>query len=218
MKIAVLGTGAVGTTLGSKLVKLGHEVMLGSRTRGNEKATAWAKEAGERASEGTFADAAAFGELIFHCAAGQHALEVLEAAGADNLKGKILIDVSNPLDFSKGFPPSLSVCNTESLAEQIQRAFPEARVVKSLNTLNCQLMVEPERLPGEHDLFVSGDDAEAKAEVTRILREWFGWKQVIDLGDLSTARGTEAWLLLWTRLYGAFGHANYNLHIVRGES
>lgn len=214
MKIAVLGTGMVGTTIASKLVALGHEVMMGSRARGNEKAVAWASEAGAGASDGAFAEAAAFGALAFNCTKGEHALAVMEAAGG-GLAGKVLIDVTNPLDFSKGFPPRLTVCNDDSLAEQIQRAVPEARVVKAFNTIAAPVMVDPSRVPGDHDLLICGDDADAKAEVTTIAREWFGWKHVVDLGKLDGARATEAYLLMWTRLYGALGTANFNLHLAR---
>lgn len=213
MKIAVLGTGMVGKAIGTKLAALGHEVRMGSRTADNEAAAAWAAGAG--ASHGTFADAAAFGEAVFNCASGAHTMDALRAAGEQNLAGKVLVDIANPLDFSQGFPPTLSVSNTDSLGEQVQRAFPAARVVKTLNTMNCNLMVDPSLLPGEHAVFLSGDDATAKGAVDGWLREWFGWRQVVDLGDISTARGTEAWLLLWVRLYGALGTPQFNVRIVR---
>ena len=215
MKIAVLGTGMVGMAIAEKLVTLGHEVKMGARAAGNEKAAAWAKRAGASASEGSFADAASFGEIVFHCTSGATAIEALTAAGAKNLAGKVLIDVSNPLDFSKGMPPSLFAGNTDSLAERIQAAFPDARVVKTLNTMNCNLMVDASRLAGEHDVFVSGNDAGAKARVTTLLKEGFGWKNVIDLGDVTTARGTESFLPLWLRLWGALGSADFNIHVVR---
>lgn len=215
MKIAVLGTGMVGETIASKLVQLGHEVRMGSRTANNEKAVAWARKAGAKASQGTFADASAFGELVFNATLGQGSLEALHAAGKDTLKGKILVDISNPLDFSKGMPPTLFVSNTDSLGEQIQRAFPETKVVKALNTINCNVMVDPSRLPGEHDTFVSGNDADAKARVKQILTEGFGWKRVIDLGDISTARGTESYLALWIRLMVSLGTPDFNVHIVK---
>lgn len=215
MRIAVLGTGMVGDAIGTKLVSLGHEVKMGSRTATNEKAAAWVKKAGAKASQGTFADAAAFGEIVWNCTAGAGALDALGAAGAANLRGKVLVDVSNPLDFSKGMPPMLFVSNDDSLGERIQRAFPEARVVKTLNTMNCHLMMDPSRVKGEHDVFVSGNDAEAKAKVTGILREWLGWKNVIDLGDITTARGTESWLPLWVRLWGVLQTPDFNLHIAR---
>lgn len=214
MRIAVLGTGMVGQTIATKLVALGHEVMMGSRTADNEGATTWAAKAGITGSAGTFADAAAFGELVFNCTAGAASLQALEAAGADNLADKILLDLSNPLDFSKGFPPTLSVCNDDSVGERIQRALPRTKVVKTLNTVANPIMVDPSLLDGDHDVFVSGNDADAKATVSVFLREQLGWRSVIDLGDISTARGTEAWLLLWTRLYGALGHADFNLRLV----
>jgi predicted dinucleotide-binding enzyme len=137
MRIGILGTGMVGQAIGSKLIQLGHEVKMGSRTADNEKATQWVKANGVRASQGTFADAAAFGEILFNCTAGMASLDALRMAGPANLKDKILIDIANPLDFSKGMPPTLAICNTDSLGEQIQRAFPDVKVVKTLNTMNC---------------------------------------------------------------------------------
>jgi predicted dinucleotide-binding enzyme len=215
MKIGVLGTGMVGEAIGAKLIQLGHEVKMGSRTANNEKAAAWVKQSGAKAAQGTFADAAVFGEVLFNCTSGGASLEALGQAGAENLKGKVLIDVANPLDFSRGMPPSLLVCNTDSLGEQIQRAFPEVKVVKSLNTMNCNLMVNPGLLKEDHLVFVSGNDAAAKATVTMILKEWFGWKSVIDLGDITTARGTEMLLPIWIRLMGALQTPMFNFKIVR---
>ncbi|HLV65164.1 MAG TPA: NAD(P)-binding domain-containing protein [Polyangiaceae bacterium] len=215
MRIGVLGTGVVGQTIATKLVSLGHDVKMGSRTAGGEKARAWVARAGSRASEGTFADAAAFGELAFNCTNGAGSLAALESAGAENLRGKILIDLSNPLDFSKGFPPTLFVSNDDSLGERIQRALPETRVVKTLNTVNSDVMVDPARVPGDHTIFMSGDDASAKAQVRELLVGGFGWRDVIDLGDITTARGTESYLHLWVRLYGILKNANFNVHVVR---
>jgi predicted dinucleotide-binding enzyme len=215
MKIAVFGTGMVGNAIATKLVALGHEVRMGSRTAGNEKAVAWVKQAGRGASEGSFADAAAFAEVAFNCTNGAASLAALEAAGADNLNGKILVDVANPLDFSKGMPPTLFVCGDDSLGERIQRALPGTKVVKALNTINCEVMVDPSRVPGDHDVFVSGNDREAKATVTSLLREGFGWKSVIDLGDITAARGTEAYVLFWVRLWGTTGTADFNIRVVR---
>jgi predicted dinucleotide-binding enzyme len=214
MKIAVLGTGMVGDSIGTKLISLGHEVMMGSRTEKNEKAVAWQKKAGAKATVGTFSQAAKFGELVFNCTQGVHSIEVLKSAGVDNLKNKILIDISNALDFSKGMPPTLAICNTESLAEKIQAEFPETKVVKTLNTLNCQLMVEPGKLKGDHDLFMSGNDKDAKQKVLELLKS-FGWKSVIDLGDITTARGTEMLMPIWLRLWGALGTADFNFKIIK---
>jgi 8-hydroxy-5-deazaflavin:NADPH oxidoreductase len=213
VRIAVLGTGVVGRTLGGKLVELGHEVRMGSRTPDNEQAAEWVAEAGGSASQGTFADAAAFGELVVNCVGGAVALEALKAVGAENLEGKTLLDVSNPLDFSQGMPPRLSVCNDDSVGEQIQRAFPGARVVKGLNTVNAAVMVEPAGVPGEHDLFVCGDD-DAKREVCDLL-ESFGWpaERIVDLGDITGARGMEMYLPLWLRMMATLGTPGFNIHV-----
>lgn len=213
MKHAVLGTGEVGRTIASKLASLGHAVRMGSRTPDNATAAAWAESAGADASHGTFADAAAFGDVVWNCTSGKHSHAVLAAAGA-HLAGKVLIDLANPLNFSQGFPPFLDVANTESLAEQLQAAHPEARVVKTLNTMANAVMVDPGRLAEPTEVFVCGDDADAKATVVGILGE-FGWESPVDLGGLSAARGTEAWLLLWTRLYGALGTGDFNIRIVK---
>jgi predicted dinucleotide-binding enzyme len=215
MKLGVLGTGMVGSTLGSKLVALGHEVVMGSRTAGNEKAVAWASAAGGGASQGTFADAAAHGEIVFNCTSGAGAVDAVSAAGADNLRDKILIDIANPLDFSKGMPPALLFPADDSIGERVQRALPDTKVVKTLNTINHLVMVDPGRVPGSHDLFISGNDAAAKARVAELLREWFGWQSIIDLGDITTARGTECYLPLWLRLWGALGSPEFNIKVVR---
>lgn len=212
MKIGVLGTGEVGQALGGKLVSLGHEVMMGARTADNDRVRGFAERTGGLA--GTFADAARHGEVLIHCARGESALDVLRQAGAGNLAGKVLIDVSMPLDFSKGFPPSLFVSNTDSLGETIQRAFPDALVVKTLNTVNHRIMIEPAKLPGAHVMFVSGNDAGAKEKTSGLLRS-LGWLSIIDLGDITTARGTEQLLPLWVRLYSALGTAEFNFALVR---
>lgn len=213
MRIGILGTGVVGKTLGTKLAKLGHEVRMGSRAAGGEKAKAWLKGATAKSSEGSFADAAAHAEIVFNCTAGMASLEALKAAGEKNLQGKILIDVANPLDASKGMPPTLSVCNTDSLGEQIQRAFPTAKVVKSLNTVAAAVMVEPSLIPGVHTMFVSGNDAKAKAEVINLLKTGFGWKEVMDLGDITGARAQEMLLPLWLRVYMKLKTPIVNIHV-----
>ncbi len=215
MKIGILGTGMVGSAIGSKLIQIGHEVKMGSRTPDNKAAAEWVGVNGRNATQGTFAETASFGEIIFNCTAGASSLEALNMSGQENLKGKVLVDVSNPLDFSKGMPPSLTVCNTDSLGEQIQRAFPETKVVKTLNTLNYEVQVNPTQVPGEHDVFMSGNDKDAKAKVRDILQNGFGWKSVIDLGDITTARGTEMWLPLWLNLMSALDTVNFNLKIVK---
>jgi predicted dinucleotide-binding enzyme len=202
VKIGVLGTGNVGRTIAAKLFELGHDVLVGSRT---------AKE-----DAVTFANAAAHGELVFNCTAGDKSLEALRMAEADNLADKILVDVANALDFSRGMPPILAVCNADSLGEEIQRLFPRSKVVKALNTVNCRVMVEPSLLPGEHDVFVCGNDEGAKREVRELIRT-FGWpaEHIIDLGDITGARGMEMYLPLWLRLMAREESANFNIRVVR---
>ena len=226
MNIGVLGTGAVAKTIAGKLDSLGHTVKLGTRDAkatlarnepdmtGGPPLRTWL-ESHPNASLGTFAEAAVHGELVISALSGHGAVDGARAA-AQGMAGKILIDISNPLDFSKGFPPSLSVSNTDSLGEQVQRALPDTKVVKTLNTVTAFLMVDPQQLAGgDHTMIVCGNDAGAKTEVTRILKEWFGWKDVIDLGDITNARGTEMYLPLWVRLYGALKNPMFNVKVVR---
>jgi predicted dinucleotide-binding enzyme len=226
MKYGVLGTGIVGQTIAAKLAELGHEVMVGTRdvaqtlqrdnpdAMGNPPFKVWHQQHSQ-VKLGTFAEAAAFGEILFSCLSGGGTLDALEMAGENNLNGKVLIDIGNPLDFSRGFPPSLSVCNTDSLGEQIQRAFPHAKVVKTLNTVTAYIMVNPGMVPGDSDIFVSGNETEAKATVTEILQKDFGWKSVIDLGDITTARGVEMMMIQWLNLMGKFKTPFFNIKIVR---
>lgn len=216
MKIGILGTGTVGQTLGSKLIEIGHEVMMGSRTHDNPKALSFVEQHAGKALAGSFADTAGFGSLLINCTSGAGTMDALKMAGEANLRGKVLIDVSNPLDFSQGMPPVLSVVNTGSLGEMIQQAYPEVKVVKTLNTMWCGLMVNPGMInDGNHHVFVSGNDAEAKQEVSLLLQS-FGWKtdHILDLGDISTARGTEMYLPLWLRVWGAKQSAAFNIQIV----
>ncbi len=216
MKIAVFGTGNVGDTIGSKLIEVGHSVMMGSRTSNNEKAKAFVSKHKGNASAGTFAEAAAFGEIIFNCTAGVGSLNALQMAGEENLNGKIIVDIANPLDFSNGMPPSLAICNTNSLGEEIQKAFPQAKVVKALNTMWCGLMVTPAMIHGgDHSTFVSGNDAAAKEEVKAILKS-FGWfdTNILDLGDITKARGMEMYLPLWLSIFGATNNGAFNIKIV----
>jgi len=214
MRIGVLGTGMVGRSIATKLAQLGHDVMMGSRTADNAGAAEWVAGTDGAASQGTFADAAAHGELVFNCTAGAGSLAAIGAASGETLAGKVLVDVSNPLDFSQGMPPSLFVPSTDSLGEQIQRALPGTGVVKALNMVSHEVMVEPSIVPGEHDTFIAGDDESAK-ETVRSLLESFGWPadSIRDLGDLSAARGMEAYLLLWLRLWGAFGTGHLNIDV-----
>lgn len=202
MKVGVLGTGNVGRTIAAKLVELDHDVLVGSRT---------AKE-----DAVTFADAAGHGELLFNCTAGDKSLEALRMAEADNLAGKTLKDVANPLDFSRGMPPILAVCNADSLGEEIQRLFPRVKVVKALNTVTCKVMVDPSLVRGEHDVFICGNDEGAKDEVRELVRA-FGWapENIIDLGDITGARGMEMYLPLWLRLMDVAGSATFNIKVAR---
>lgn len=200
MRIGVLGTGSVGKAISGKLSSLGHDVRVGSRTAGEGKVV--------------FVEAAKFGELVFNCTSGKGSVDALTSCG-DALDGKVLIDTSNPLDFSKGFPPSLTVCNTDSLAETLQRAMPKVRVVKALNTVTNTVMIDPRKLAdGEHDLPLCGNDASAKEDAKHLLTS-FGWKHFIDLGDLTGARAMEMYLPLWVRLYGALKTGEFNFKLVK---
>lgn len=216
MRVGIIGTGMVGQTLGSKLVSLGHQVALGSRSKDNENGLAWAAQAGPGGRTGTFAEAAAFGEVVLNATGGTVSLAALRAAGAKNLQGKLLIDLANPLVFGPDGQVTLDPVNTDSIGEQIQREFPAARVVKTLNTINCELMVAPQKLPGEHNLFVAGNDEAAKAETVALLGE-FGWpaEWIIDLGDITGARATEMMMPLWLRVMGRLGTAEFNYLIQR---
>jgi len=226
VRFGILGTGVVGRTIAARLDGMRHEVMVGTRNPegtasraepdayGNPPFSVWQEEHPE-VKLATFSEASARGEMIVNATSGTVSLEVLELAGETNLNGKILIDVANPLDFSQGMPPTLSVSNTDSLGEQIQRRFPEAKVVKTLHTMNAYLMVDPKQLAGaDHTVLVCGDDAEAKAKVTELLHS-FGWTDIIDLGDITTACGTEMVLPIWLRLFGALQKPVFNFKIVR---
>jgi predicted dinucleotide-binding enzyme len=227
MRIGIFGTGVVGQTLAAALAGKGHDVTIGTRDPGatlardnaNPPSKTTFKEwqrANPAVKLATFSDAARFGEVLINATSGNGALPALDGAGADALGDKILLDLSNPLDFSKGFPPTLTVCNTDSVAERLQQAFPRLRLVKTLNTTTAALMVNPAAVGGgDHTMFVAGNDAAAKNEVKRFLGEWFGWRDVIDLGDISNARGMEMLLPIWVRLYGALGSPMFNFKIVR---
>lgn len=216
----------VGQIVAAKLAELGHDVVIGTRDvdaslARTEPSMTGAPGFGTWHAEhsdikvATFEKAAAGAEMIVMATAGVATVDAAKLAGAANLDGKIVIDISNPLDFSQGMPPSLAVCNTDSVGEQLQRAFPKAKVVKTLNTVTAYLMVDPGQLAdGEHTMFVSGNDAEAKATVTELLKQELGWKHVIDLGDITTARGTEMYLPLWVRLWGSLDTPMLNVSLV----
>jgi predicted dinucleotide-binding enzyme len=230
MKIAVLGTGMVGQALAGKLSELGHEVTVGTRDvdatlgrtepgyLGNPPFAVW-QESHPGVGLETAADAVAEAELIVNATNGEGSIAMLELAGEQNLTGKVLIDIANPLDFSQGRPRFLFVSNTDSLGEQIQRRFPHARVVKALNTMNCEVMVDPSRVPGAHNVFLCGEDADAKQHVAELL-ESFGWpaERIRDLGGISSARGTEMYVALWLRLWGTVGTGDFNIAVVQAPA
>lgn len=219
MNVGVLGSGMVGQALSAKIAATGNDVVMGTRDidalqSRNEIAT-WLRD-NPAVRVATFAAAAESAEIVFNATAGHASLAALEQAGAANLAGKIVVDVANALDFSGGMPPTLSVVNTDSLGEQIQRAFPAALVVKTLNTVNASVMVDPASVgAGEHDVFVCGNDAVAKKTVSTLLRTWFGWHSIIDLGDITAARAVEMYLPLWLRVMGATGTAAFNIKVVQ---
>jgi predicted dinucleotide-binding enzyme len=190
---------------------------MGTRDAGNAKANQWAAQQEHVVTVATFADAAAHGEVVVNATGGAVTLDVLAMAGAANLDGKVLVDISNPMDPASGFPPTLLVANTDSMGEQIQRAYPGVRVVKSLNTINCDVMVNPTLVPGEHVVFVAGEAADAKATVATMLSE-FGWPagRIVDLGGIEAARATEMYLQLWIRLNLAGGGHLFNIAVNRG--
>lgn len=214
MKIGILGTGMVGETLGTKFVQLGHQVKMGSRTANNEKAVKWANTAGANASQGTFADAASFGDMVFLCLKGTVFLDIAKALSPNALAEKVVVDVSNPLEFANG-ALTLSICNTNSLGEEVQKAIPSAKVVKSFNTVNCDVMVDPAK-GGNPTMFVCGNDAGAKQQFTELIKT-LGWRDIIDIGDISKSRGTEALMHLWMNLFGLFGTPHFGWKIVRGS-
>jgi predicted dinucleotide-binding enzyme len=229
MKIAVLGTGTVGRAFAEKLIALNHEVMMGTRNVSEKLASAekdfygsapfgeWHAQ-NQKIKLGTFAEAAGFGEIVLNATKGIDSINALKQAGEKNLHGKVLIDVANPLDFSKGMPPSLlpELSNTNSLGEEIQKTFPNAKVVKTLNTMWCGLMVNPNMIEGgNHTAFICGNDTDAKEKVQSLMKE-FGWKgeNILDLGDISSSRGTEAMLPIWLRIYNATKNGAFNIKIV----
>jgi predicted dinucleotide-binding enzyme len=226
MKIGIIGSGVVAQTLGTKLVDLGHDVVLGTRdpSKLDEKKNmagtlrewlAGVTKAGKKAKVATFQEAAAHGELLINATHGQASVEALKLANADKVGPKVLIDTANELDFSKGMPPGALASQANCLAERIQTAFPNLKVVKSLNTIGSPIMVAPQALAGgEHTVFVSGNDTPAKAAVAELLKS-FGWKDVLDLGDISSARGPEMYMAMWIRLWGATGTGMVNVKVVR---
>jgi 8-hydroxy-5-deazaflavin:NADPH oxidoreductase len=214
MKIGIHGTGMVGETLGTKFVQLGHQVKMGSRTANNENAAKWVAKNGASASAGTFAQAAEFGNLIFLCLKGDVEMDVVRSVGPKPFGNKPVVDVSNPLDFSHGMPPSLTVCNTNSLGEEVQKALPSAKVIKTLNIVNCDIMIDPNKAGTQPTMFICGNDSGAKAEVTTLLKN-LGWTDIIDLGDVTKSRATEMLLPIWLSLMQTLGHVHFGFKVVR---
>jgi 8-hydroxy-5-deazaflavin:NADPH oxidoreductase len=219
MRIGILGTGVVGEAIATALIEKGHEVRMGSRAAGNEKAVAWAKKAGKLATEGSFNDAAIYGDLVFLCLNGEFALDAIDSIDPSGLNGKILIDVTNPLDFTQGMPPRiLEEYRHVSLGERIQQAVPNAYVVKTLNTINYSVMVNPKKVNnGKHSLFVCGNHMDAKNKVKHFLADAFGWdaESFVDLGDIKAARCSEAFVPLWVMLWQAVGSPLFSVKLVQ---
>ncbi len=226
MKVAVLGTGMVGQTFAQKLASQGHQVMMGTRNvkdtkdrqTSNNNFGEWLQKNPD-VNLGTFADAVSFGEIVFNVLNGGGVKDAINACNKSDFDEKIIIDISNPLDFSKGFPPTLSegLNNSNSLGEEIQTTLPNAKVVKTLNTMNCNIMVDPSSVNGgKHTNFICGNNAEAKEQVKSILNS-FGWdnENILDLGDISNARGTEGIVPLWARIYNATQTATFNFQIMK---
>lgn len=229
MRIAVLGTGTVGQTLAGGLDAAGHDVAIGTR----DPAATLARTEPDRLGAPpmaqwledhpgvellAFREVGAHGEVVVNATSGSASLAALAAVGDADLDGKVLLDAANPLDFSQGYPPTLTVANTDSLAEQVQRAHPGARVVKSLNTINAALMVSPDRVPGDHTMFVAGEDDDAKATVVGLLGD-LGWPagRILDLGGIRSARGMEMYLPLWLALASAAGTTDVSIRVLHAE-
>ncbi len=209
----MVGTGTVGRTLARGLRTAGHEVVVG--TRDPDETSSREEWVGSDLTLRALPLVAADADVVVNATNGAASLAALGEVGSDHLAGKVLLDVANPLDFSAGFPPTLTVKDTDSLAEQIQRAFPEARVVKALNTMTASVMVDPGSVgDGDTTVFAAGDDPEAREVVIGLLRD-LGWTDVLELDGLSNARGLEMWLPLWVRLMGALGTGEFNLKVVR---
>ena len=229
MKVVILGTGIVGQTLAEKLIALDHEVIMGTRNvaatlnrkvSNNSRGPSFGEwhSKNEKVNLMAFKNAVGEGELLINALNGAAVIPVIQSCNRSDFDNKILMDIANPLDFSHGFPPSLlpGLHNTNSLGEEIQKALPNAKVVKTLNTMWCGVMVNPAMINnGAHQNYICGNDKEAKEKVTGLLAS-FGWNKdyILDLGDITNARGTESTLLIWTRIYGSKGSGAFNMKIV----
>jgi len=214
MKIGILGSGPVGRSLGKGFASNGHDVRLGSRTPGKQEVQDWLKTTKGKVSAGTFSEAAAHGEIVVLCLLGEATENAIKLAGMRNFDGKLVIDATNPLDFSSGMPPSLFVGTTDSLGERVQRMLPNAKVVKCFNTVNNQTMTNPKMKEGLPDMIICGNDEGAKRQVAGLLKE-FGWGQPIDIGAIDGARWLEAYTALWVRLAMKLGNWTVAARILR---
>jgi predicted dinucleotide-binding enzyme len=199
MKIGILGSGPVGRSLGKGFASNGHDVRLGSRTPGKQEVQDWLKTTKGKVSAGTFSEAARHGDVLVLCCLGEAAEEVIKLSGMNNLDGKLVIDATNPLDFSKGMPPGLFVGTSDSLGERVQRMLPNAKVVKCFNMVNNQTMTNPRMKEGLPDMIICGNNDAAKQQVAGLLKE-FGWGEPIDIGGIDGSRWLEAYTALWVRL------------------
>jgi predicted dinucleotide-binding enzyme len=208
LKVGVLGTGDAGVTMATGCLGLGYEVKVGARDAGNPKAAAWATQNGERASAGSFADAASFANVVIVAVRGSAAEDAVRSAGVANFKGKLVIDLTNPLELSDGQPAKLFTGPDDSLGERVQRLLPESRVVKAFNTVGANLFVKPDFGSEKPDMFLAGNDLEAKRIVSGLCNKW-NWRP-IDLGGIEAARILEPLVLLWIaygKASGKWGHA-----------
>lgn len=204
MKVGILGSGDVGQALGRGLARHGHDVMIGTREPASDKLAKWKKEVGAKGHVGTFAEAASFGELVILALHGAGTEPALDLAGPARFAGKLVIDATNPLDFSRGMPPGLLFGTTDSLGERVQRKLPKAKVVKCFNTVSNTQMIDPKFTHGAPPMLICGNDAEAKKQVERLLKE-VGWSGAVDVGGIDGARWLEALVPLWVRIGAVSG-------------
>lgn len=219
MNIGIVGNGVAAEAIGLALLKKGHNVLLGGPQGGSEKGMAWVKKAGNGAAEGTYEEGALFGELVFICLEGAFALEVLRTIHPNSFAGKIVVDVTNPLDYTRGDQPRiLKEFRDVSLGERIQEVLPHAYVIKALNTVNYQLMTDARQVyKGDHSLFVCGNDANAKNQLKHFLVDNFYWKPdgLADLGGIEAARAIEAIVPFCVLLSQSYGTPLINFKVVR---
>jgi 8-hydroxy-5-deazaflavin:NADPH oxidoreductase len=214
-RVGVLGSGDVGRRLASGFRSRGHDVMIGSRHPGKPELHEWLSGDGTGIAAGTFAEAAAHGELIVLAVLGSAAEEAIADAGPKNFGGKVVIDATNPLDFSGGFPPKLSVTGADSLGERVQRALPDAKVVKAFNTIGNPYFVDPSFSEGQPTMLIAGDDEGAKHTVRDVLAD-FGWSDVVDIGGIEGSRELEAICIVWVKIGGTRGSWDHGFKLLVG--